>query len=342
MAQFQPAVNNSSIQVDVYEPMAACADLSALTPDSIVPTFLHMLFACSNLDIDSANSKFRSIEFVATPQPTTLAQDTTYDTSLAHVFVYIASLIPKNATATLTKHLAMKELGIIRAIQELNLIGQPGKYQIDMGALASLQDFMNRHTDVMSLTFETFLGITNVRARHVAYSYAQELLPALYYSNMISVKIIEESLLAVNHPCLVNGIVRGALTEYYSFKRMAQTKYGIHWRMCALLDKDSWNIFSRTRSHIRLYVIAAMFGSDEISSYESITIEGNKVSHYKTNDPYFSKIYSTYGNNSQSFTHFSGPFSKSEASIIRKRANKYQAIDNFGQSLVNSDSSDED
>jgi hypothetical protein len=228
MAQFQPFVNNSKIIVRVYNPIATCEDLRVLTADNIVPVFMHLLFACSGLSVDTATAKFRAIQFIEDPLPARLTQAPEFNAALSHIFAYVASLIPKNPTLTLTRHLSMKEKGLIRAMEELNLTGLVGNYVIDLLALESLQTFMNRHTDVMAHTFVTLLGIANVKARHIAYSYVQELLPGLYYANMNSVRILEEHIVTINHPCLANGIVNGSYKEYMAFKRKAQEKFGIH------------------------------------------------------------------------------------------------------------------
>lgn len=335
MAYYQPSVNYAQIDVDVYEPMSACENLAVLSANTIVPTYLHMLLSCMGIDAAMATQRFRALNFVVSAQPT--AQDPTYDDALPFVFCYLTSLIPKNPTDSLQTHLRQKEKGLLTAIENINLLGTPGNYVVPNDALSSLQKFMNEHTDVLKVSFETFLGIHNVNARHIAQSYSHELIANLEYANMNSVMIIEEHIISARHLCLSDTIVQGCLHEYNKFKGRAQFLYGKHWKLVALLDKDLWNDYSRSRAHKRFRIISTIFASEEVNTYDGIMIDGTSIASYKSM-PYYARIFNGYRQDRQELVSSgAGLFGQREVALIHNRANRYDLRED-----INNETSDQE
>merc|ERR1712238_76796 len=124
---------------------------------NIIPVFFHFLFTLSSLDETSAAAKFRALRFTVVPQPGGEVQDTAYNEALPMVFLYLASLLAKNPTDSLTRHLERKQLGLMGEYEALNLLPTENNYIVDNDTLVAFQQFMSRNTDVLSFTFEIFL-----------------------------------------------------------------------------------------------------------------------------------------------------------------------------------------
>lgn len=330
MSRYQPVINSAKVEVVVYDNVSACENLTLYNMNSIIPTFLHFLFSLNAMSVEAANKKFHAINFTVAQQPPHEQQDANYDEALPFVFLYICSLIPKNPTESLTRHLSKKEIGLMRYYEELNLLPTAGNYILPNDALEVLQKFINRHSDLMTFTYETFLGIANPEARHIAYAYSYELLPSLDYANMNSVMIIEEFLVAEQHPCLVDAAIAGSLIEYNKFKRSAKNLHGVNWKMMALLRKDLWSVFSRTHAHKRLRIIATMFASEEVHTFDGIFIDEISIASYKS-QPYYSRIFNAYGSTRQKFHQVpNNIYGRREVELIMNRANRYVDKDNYG------------
>jgi hypothetical protein len=218
--------------------MGFCENLTKLTPDNIIPMFLHMFFYVAAKTLDSLHSTYTAIKFEFIPQPEEEVQSEEFNRLTPYLFVYMAGLVIKNATDSLMVYQSNREKGLERAAFSINLIINEGHYVVPKLALQALSDFMASNTDILSDTFKTVLGLSNSNNRTAVYAYAHELRGELAYANMNGIEIIENFLLGERHPCLSDPSILAMIQQYEAFKLRAIGAHGLNnWKYVAILDK---------------------------------------------------------------------------------------------------------
>lgn len=323
LTRFRPHSAPSSHLLYVYETLSHGENLTSLDEDTIIPMFLHLLFSCGGLNRPQIKEKFVSIDFDFIDQPADLVQEGAYDWVHPYLFLYIASMIPKNPSESLMKFQKNKEKGLINSLKIKGYEPEPLSFQVKSDVLASLQNIVNYHSDLLSYTFDIFLGFCNPNARTSVYPYAYELVGQVQYANMTSVQMIEDYLLVPKHPCLADMHVSGSLGEYNKFKKEAQSYYHDAWIYVALLNKELWTKFSRSRAHKRLRIISCMFAAEEIPTFENIIVDGTTISTFKA-EPYYKDIFDAYCTKAQGLVQGQSQYLvESEVDSVRRNAQKW-------------------
>lgn len=283
-------------KVPCYAQMHFCEDLTLLTKSNIIPMFMNLYLKLADLTPAAFESNFRTLELVMLQQ--SQPQDASYDSVLPAIFLYIASFIPKNPTKSLANFMLNREVGLIRFIKDFGLSPSPGQYVFNKGCLEPLRDLLNNNTDLMADVYNWFLAYANPEAsvRTSTYSYARELLGQLKYVGMGAVKILEENIIATNHPCLSNTRVLGYMRVYHKFVVEAKSKHDDLWIYAGLIDKELWLGYSKSLPMINLMIIAIMFAGDDQPSFLNIRVNRSEIGWWKTQTP-FSELYSAYNTN---------------------------------------------
>jgi len=294
--RFLAASNKQRLILPLYNETTFhyCEDLSLLDPDNIVSVFLTMMIMCSPSDGRYFDRRFSLYNISRTDLNAGDSQDVKYDCLLPIIYVHIASLVPKNPTASLITHQKSRFPGIDRAAIPLGLQLTADNYIISNAALASLQSFLSSNTDILGEVFRTYLGYCVADNRTTAYAYAMELLPNLKYGNMQGVRVVEENIMATNHSVLADSTVSTYYRHYLAFKGQVVAKYGLGlFPMVALLNKDIWMDYSRQKMALELRKICTMMASETNPTFNNIEINGQRVSDLKEHSPY-SHIWETY------------------------------------------------
>lgn len=325
VSRFRPQIALGRLPVNVYNPLSFSYDLTLLTPANIIPVFMGLYIYMAGLNTVTFEAKFRDLNLITVAQPGPSVQNNAFDIGAPYVFVYLASLIPKNPTTSLTRFLRNKEIGLRRALTRIGLIPVAGNYVVPNLALVELQDFMSAHTNLMGHIFEVFLGYCNNDEQTQLLSYATELVGEMRYANMSSVQLIEDYLLTPNHPCLADRSVVSDIKKYETFRKgMIETWGEDDWVFSALLNKDKWLAYARTKSHLRLRIISGMFASDEHHTFDRLQVSGNAISFYKGTG-FYGKIYNTYKLTAQGRIQGQNEFvSSRDAEEIQQRAARWE------------------
>lgn len=284
MATFVVRAPGNREVMEIYMDPKCCANVDSWNVNNCVSNLMGIYFQQARDTQESVKSKCRTVEVIFSPQPADEVQDSTFDAAAPYIFCFVLTSSLKNYTAGFQSYLLNKVKGLVRAVERTGMVMTADEadlsHLIPSGeVLNTLRDFFDHHPIVLKILIQHLLALANPHEDVVGpvTTYATEALTSIEYIYMTGVKLIEEYLIQPRHTVCMNPTVAAYLTYYYDYKRQVTETYRNNWLYSAVLDRDTWRNYSRTKSFKELWMISAIIAGVDEESYNDIIINNIRV-----------------------------------------------------------------
>jgi len=276
--------------VYIYESASLSESISHLTQETIIPFMLYLMMKFGGMTPDFMRSTYRDLNFIFVPQPLNERKESTYDIMDVYIFCYLITSIPRNHTNKFMTYQGNKAEGILRQAGVMAVPMTKEDLIVRAEVLTCACVFFNRHDRLLSKGFQILLAIGTSKDAFAGTEYAGQVLGAARYSNMIGIKIIEETLVERESDLLMDKMINSYMKKYNRFKKEAKSLYGRNWVFTAILNKPLWSEYSRNDHFKELWIHASIIAFLNDDSYGTMTVKKHDIAHYAIQPRYINRI----------------------------------------------------
>lgn len=270
--------------MEVYLNPSCCESVENWTANSCLANLMGIYFQQVSDSREVLQSRCRTVKIIFSSQPFEEAQDPTFNDAAPYIFCFVLTSSLKNYSAGFQSYLLNKVKGLVRSIERTGMVIAADEanltHLVPSGeVLGTLRDFFDNHPIVLQILVEHLLALANPNEDVVGpvTTYATEALTSIEYVYMTGVKLIEEYLIEPRHPVCMSPDISSYLAKYHNYIQQMKDTYKNNWLYSAVLDKEAWRIYSRTRGFKELWMVSAIIAGSDVASYNDIVIDGVRV-----------------------------------------------------------------